>query len=61
MANLGEQMNFVLHENELPNIRCDVGTQDRTGSLFTTSAQFSLKILVAVELDMFILHMKSSL
>ena len=48
-------MNFILHEDELPNIWCDVGFQDRTGSLLTTSAQFSLEILVAVELDTFIL------
>ena len=54
-------MSFVLHIDELPNIRCDVGSQDRTGSLFATSAQFLLEILVAVELDTFILHMNSSL
>ena len=61
MANLGEQMNFILHENELPNIWCDVGSQDRTGSLFTTSALFSLEILLTVEIDTFILHMNSIL
>ena len=31
---------FQLHVDELTNLWCDVGIQDRTGSLFTTSAQF---------------------
>ena len=61
MEDLGEQMNFFLHVVELPNIWCDVGFQHRTGSLFTTSAQFSLEILVAVELDTFILDRNSNL